>query len=223
MHVLFIATIAMAVLTLFVVHRLALPPLAASVTGILGVWSSFPSSLRWLLVSDAIIRTCEGMAEVFLVIYATTIIGISVPRYGLLIAIQAATSMLVYLPAAKIADRFGRKPFVIATFAMFALYPLSVALASSFATAVLAFMVGGLREIGEPSRKALIVDYAHESMRARTVGLYYLIRSVAIAPAAIAGGLLWERSPSLPLITAGAIGLVGTIVFALTVEEQHAG
>ena len=44
-----------------------------------------------------------------------------------------------------------------------------------------AFVIGGLREIGEPSRKALIVDLAEPTMRARTVGLYYLIRSVAIA------------------------------------------
>lgn len=222
MHVLFLITIALAVVTLFVVHRVDLPAIAANAAGILGIWSAFPRQLRWLLVSDVIIRTCEGMAEVFLVIYATKIIGLTAPQFGVLIAIQAATSMLVYIPAARIADRIGRKPFVIATFAMFALFPVSVAFATGFATAVVAYVIGGLREIGEPSRKALIIDYAHESMRARTVGLYYLIRSVAIAPAAIAGGLLWERHPSLPLLLAGAIGVIGTIVFAVTVKENEA-
>jgi MFS family permease len=220
MHVLFLATIAMAVVTLLVVHRIDLPRLAAGVSGIAGVWSAFPASLRWLLVSDVFIRTCEGMAEVFLVIYATRVIGVTAPQFGVLVAIQAATSMAVYIPAARNADRFGRKPFVIATFAMFALFPVSVAFSRSFAMAIVAYVIGGLREIGEPSRKALIVDYAHESMRARTVGLYYLIRSCAIAPAAIIGGLLWERSAMLPLLTAGVIGAAGTIVFAMTVRDQ---
>lgn len=82
---------------------------------------------------------------------------------------------------------------------------------------------GGLREIGEPARKALIVDLAEPHLRARSVGLYYLVRSLAVAPAAFVGGLLWQRSPMLPFLAAGAVGLVGTAVFAVTVDEQHAG
>ena len=84
-------------------------------------------------------------------------------------------------------------------------------------------MVGGLREIGEPARKALIVDLAEPQMRARAVGLYYLCRSVAIAPAAFVGGLLWRVSPGVPFVVASAIGVVGVLVFALTLEERHAG
>jgi hypothetical protein len=68
----------------------------------------------------------------------------------------------------------------------------------------------------------MIVDFAQENLRARTVGLYYLVRSLTITPAAAFGGLLWKLSPQLPFITAGIIGLVGTIVFVLTVEERYA-
>ena len=222
MRILFIIAIGVALVTLFAVRRIDLPRIASAPTRIGGVWAAMPPQLRWLLASDIFIRTCEGMAEVFLVIYVTSVIGLSTPQFGILVSVQAVTSMLVYLPAAKIADRIGRKPFVIATFLCFAAFPLAVAYATTFATAVLAFAIGGLREIGEPSRKALIVDFAHPMLRGRTVGLYYLIRSAAIAPAAIVGGILWERQPSLPLITAFVIGLAGTVVFAATVDEQHA-
>jgi len=51
-------------------------------------------------------------------------------------------------------------------------------------------------------------------LRARTVGLYYLIRSVAIAPAAFIGGLLWEVRPAVPFFAALVVGLFGTILFA---------
>ena len=88
---------------------------------------------------------------------------------------------------------------------------------------VLAFVIGGLREIGEPARKAMIVDFAKESVRARSVGLYYLVRSLSITPAAVIGGLLWKIKPEVPFITAGIIGVIGTVVFAVTVEERYAG
>jgi predicted MFS family arabinose efflux permease len=117
----------------------------------------------------------------------------------------------------------GRKPFVIATFVAFASFPLTVIAASSLAGLVAAFVVGGLREIGEPARKALILDLVRPDIRARGVGLYYLLRSLAITPAATVGGLLWQMSPTFPFLMAGAIGLVGVVLFTLTVDEQHAG
>src|SRR4029078_10698091 len=102
------------------------------------------------------------------------------------------TSILVYIPAGKIEDRIGRKPFVIATFLSFALFPLALIFAANLPLLVIAFVVGGLREIGEPSRKAMIVDFAEEGVRARSVGLYYLVRSLSITPAALVGCVFWE-------------------------------
>lgn len=183
------------------------------------VWRSFPSSLRWLLLSDVFIRTCDGLVDVFLVIYAINVIRISAPRFGLLIAIQALTTIAVQVPAAHFAERAGKKPFVTATFVAFALFPIGVVLAKTFGWLVCAFVLGGLRELGEPARKALIVDFAAPSLRGRVVGLYYFCRSVAIAPAAFVGGLLWRVSPALPFYVAGLIGLGGVIAFVTTVEE----
>ena len=223
MRMLFGATIVLGIATIVVLRAVRIARIEGEPTDIRGVWRLFPSPLRWLLFSDVFIRTCDALVDIFLVIYATTIVGISAPRYGVLVAVQTATTILVSIPAAKIADRFGRKPFVIATFMAFSLFPLAVVTAHGFPGLVLAFVIGGLREIGEPSRKALIVDFAQPALRARTVGLYYLIRSVAIAPAAFVGGLLWEQRPSLPFLGAVLVGAVGTVLFTLTVREEHAG
>jgi len=218
-----IFTLALAVITLATVRRvdIAIVP-DETPTNVLAVWSSLPTPLRRLLASDILIRTCEGLVDVFLVLYAINVIGVSAPSYGVLIAVQAVTSIVSYLPAARMADRVGRKPFVIATFVAFAAFPIAVVLATDFPTLVLAFVVGGLREIGEPARKAMIVDLVRPSLRARSVGLYYLIRSVSIAPAAFIGGVLWSMTPVLPFWTAGAIGAAGVIVFAAMVDERHA-
>ncbi len=169
-----------------------------------------------MLLADILVRTCEALVDVFLVIYALDIVGIGAPEFGVLVSIQMTTSILCYLPAAWLADRIGRRPLVIATFLAFAAFPVAVILAGSFIGLIGAFVVGGLREIGEPARKALIVDLAPPDLRARSVGLYYLIRSLSIAPAAVIGGLLWRTRPELPFLLAGIFGLLGTAAFALT-------
>ena len=215
-------TLALAVIATVIARTINIAAIQGERTNIRGVWRSFHQALKRLLISDIIIRTCEGLADFFVVLYVTDIRGVSATRYGALVAIQMVTSMVVYLPAARIADRIGRKPFVIMTFSCFALFPVAVALAPGFPWLVGAFIIGGLREIGEPSRKAMIVDFAEPHLRARTVGLYYLVRSLSITPAAAIGGLLWKITPQIPFLVAGAIGIIGTLVFAATVEEQYA-
>ena len=221
-HTGLLITLLLAMITALLVMNVNVTIKPAEATNIRGVWQSFHVVLKRLLVSDIIIRTCEGMTGVLTILYVTNILGFSVARFGTLVAIQMVTAILIYIPAGKIADRVGRKPFVIATFVSFALFPIAVMLASSFSILVLAFVVGGLREIGEPARKAMIVDFAQENMRARSVGLYYLVRSLSITPAAAIGGLLWKVAPQAPFVVAGIIGVIGTVVFAATVEEQYA-
>ncbi len=218
------ASVALALVTLAVVRRMRLDrPAAPAPADITVVWRSLPVPLRRLLVSDICIRTCDAMVDVFLVLYAVNVVRISAPAFGGLIGVQMATVILCSLPAAHLADRVGRKPFVIATFVAFAGFPFAVVAASSLAGLVAAFVLGGLREIGEPARKALILDLVRPDLRARGVGLYYLLRSLAIAPAATVGGLLWKVSPDIPFLMAGAIGMVGVLLFTLTVDERHAG
>ncbi len=217
-----ITTLILVIVTVPAVFAIKAPLPVGAPTRIGGVWDSFHSVLKRLLISDIIIRFCEGLAEVLIILYVTNVLGVGIARYGVLIAIQIGTAILVYIPSAKIADRTGRKPFVVATFMCFALYPLAITIASSFPGLVVAFIIGGLREIGEPSRKAMIVDFAEPHLRGRTVGLYYLSRSLAIAPAAAIGGLLWRIAPQTPFITAFIIGIAGTCVFAATVDERYA-
>ncbi len=216
-------TLGLAACAAALLFTVKLPTAARDTVRMSGVWNSFHPTLKRLLASDIVIRMCEGLADIFVVLYVTNIIGITIPEYGVLVAIQLMTAILIYVPSAKIAGRVGRKPFVIATFFCFALYPIAVILAHNFEGLVLAFLVGGLREIGEPSRKAMIVDFAEPQLRARTVGLYYLVRSLSITPASAIGGLLWRVRPEIPFVAAGVIGVAGTLLFAITVEEQHAG
>ena len=68
----------------------------------------------------------------------------------------------------------------------------------------------------------MIVGMAQPAIRARSIGLYYLVRSLAISPAAFIGCLLWNVAPAVSFVMAGGFGLIGAVVFVVTVDEQYA-
>jgi len=175
-------------------------------------------ALRRLLVADCLIRLCEGLPEVFLVVWALEVARISPARFGILTAILMATAIASYVPAALLAERAEKKAFVVLTYAFFTLFPLAVVLSHSYAALAAAYVVGGLREIGEPARKALIVDLARGDPGA-TVGLYYSIRGFAVAGAAALGGALWMVRPSLTFLVAAGLGAAGTLWAALSLPS----
>jgi len=221
-HIGLVVTLVIAGMTALLIRFINIAHDSHQAVNIFGVWNSFQRGLKRLLVSDIFIRTCEGMTDVLVILYVTNVLHLSVARFGTLLAILFATTLVIYVPAAKAADRVGRRPFIIATFCAFALYPLAVIAARDFPGLVIAFIIGGLREIGEPARKAMIVDFARPRLRARSVGLYYLLRSLAITPAAAIGGLLWKVSPQTPFVIAGGFGIAGTFIFIATVRERFA-
>src|SRR5207244_1630402 len=146
------------------------------------VFNAIPASLRRLLIGDILARIAEGLVEVLVIIYLTSRLGVTARFYGILVAIEMVTATLVYLPSASMAARWGRKPFVVLTFCFFAFFPLAVMRARNSWQLAAAFVIAGLREIGEPSRKSMITGFSPQPLRARVVGLYYLIRQLTIAP-----------------------------------------
>jgi len=185
------------------------------------ILTGMPPSLRRLLAADCLVRIGEGVATSFIVLFVLQVRHVSAAEYGLLYAVQQAVSIVLYLPGGRIADRTGRGPLVAVTFVFFAVFPLAVRLATGFPALVAAFCLGGLKEIGEPARKSLIVDLASEARRARTVGVYYGIRNLVVVPAGLAGGVLWQRAPTLPLEVAFAVGTIGTMAFLLTAVRDN--
>ena len=172
--------------------------------------SRLPPVLRRLVAADILVRLCEGLPDVFLVVWVIEVRGFSAARFGVLTAILTAASIASYFPAAILAERAARKRFIVLTYAFFTLFPLAVFAARSFAALAAAFAIGGLREIGEPARKAFIVDCAPDHARGRTVGQYYTIRGFSVAGAAAIGGLLWTIAPRWTFLAAAALGAAGT-------------
>ena len=175
----------------------------------------FNPALRSLLASDILIRFAEQIPYAFVVIWAVENNRLTPLQFGLLTTIEMATAMLVYIPVAWMADRYGKKRFVLITFVFFTLFPLVLLVSHTFPMFVLAFIVRGLKEFGEPTRKALIMDLAPEEAKARTFGAYYLLRDILVSIAALSSAWLWNRSPATNFLVAAGFGVAGTLLFAL--------
>ena len=179
-------------------------------------------SLKRLLVSDILVRFCEQIPYAFVVIWSMKTIAnpVSAIQFGLLTGIEMIVAMVVYIPVAYFADKSTKKPFVVTTFIFFTFFPLILLFCQSFPLLVIAFILRGLKEFGEPTRKALIMDLAPEDRKAGMFGLYYLIRDVVVSFAAFGGAFLWMLGPTANFLTAFSFGVIGTAVFAVWGNDQ---
>jgi predicted MFS family arabinose efflux permease len=188
------------------------------------VFRSFHPTLRRLLVAEVFTRWCDWLVREFVVVYVLLTLGESDAFYGMVLApTQHLVALATYLPVGGMTRRFGLEPFVGVTFLFFAAFPLVLAWSPGGWWLTIAFAVYGLREIGEPARKALITSLMPEEIRARGVGLYWGLRSFAISSAPLVGAALWIAfGPRVLLHVACAMGCVGAGLYYANCRSDSA-
>jgi MFS family permease len=192
---------------------LGLEPGARRRASFFDVVRSFSPTLRELLVSDILIRFCERVPFAFVILWAMNRGGLDAAQYSYLVAIEMLTALVCYIPVAHLADKHGRRPFVLATFVFFTLFPVTLLWARNFSGLAMAFAVRGMKEFGEPARKALIMGEAAAELRSRTYGAYYLIRDCVVTSGSFLGAWLWSISPQANFVGAALCGALGTLWF----------
>jgi MFS family permease len=191
---------------------------------------TMPPDLKRLLTAEIFIRWGDWFARDFAVLYVVSLLTTewgwtdqaASATAGWLLAIMGVTALVTYVPIAKWVDRSpSPKPFIGTTFLLFSLFPICLVLlpkaCAYFGVPVLAglavtYAINGLRELGEPARKALISMGFPPEIRARAIGLYWGVRSFAFCLAPLVAAMLWARlGPDATFLIGGGIGLLGTI------------
>ena len=181
----------------------------------------FDAPMRWLLVSDILVRFCERIPFAWVVIFAMDYAGASGEQVGLFTTIEVLVATLCIIPSSHFADKQQREPFVVTTFVMFTLFPIILLFSRSFHALMIAFFIRGLKEFGDTSRKALIVSYSEPERRGQMIGAYYLIRDSIVSVGAILGAYLWSRSPAANFLGAAAFGIAGTILYLRATRHER--
>jgi predicted MFS family arabinose efflux permease len=175
----------------------------------------FRPELRHLLLSDILVRFCERIPFAWVVIYAMSRPGIGGVQFGYLTSIETATALVCFIPVAYLSDRYGREFFVVATFIFFTLFPFFLIHAKTIPWLVAAFVIRGLKEFGEPARKALIIKYSSGANQGQVVGAYYLARDLIVTPGALVGAWLWTAGPDFNFWGAFLFGVAGTLYYSV--------
>jgi len=219
-----VISIALSGAAIFVQRQIRDEPKEETTGERLTFWQSlheFNSPMRRLLLSDILIRFCERIPYAWVVIFAMDYIGVNAKQVGVLITVEMLAATLCIIPASHYADRYGREPFVIVTFIMFTLFPISLLVSRSFSALVIAFMIRGFKEFGDTSRKALIIGYSESERRAQMIGAYYLVRDLIVSSGAILGAYLWKLGPRVNFLGAAALGMAGTIFYVKTIRDSR--
>lgn len=164
-------------------------------------------------------------SDVFLILRAeqTGIPAVMIPVVYLLFNLVYSLSAI---PAGMAADRFGRKRVILMGFILFAVLYYGFAVASDTKTIWILFGFYGLfMGLTEGIQKAFLATIIPQDFKATAFGVYNTVIGLAMFPASLVGGWLWDNiSPSATFyfgaITAG-ISAILFIVFIASIKRYN--
>jgi MFS family permease len=125
-------------------------------------------------------------------------------------------SMSVAPPAGMISDTIGRSKLLSAGYLVYGLVYFGFAVMDAGLTSWTGwglFAAYGLYAgMTEGVEKALVSDLAPQYLRASAIGLHATIAGLALLPASIIAGLLWEHlGPAAPFYFGGSLALLASV------------
>jgi MFS family permease len=211
------AGLAVLVLLFFVRERKKASPGAQQLPR-LGL-AGFDSRFKLFLVVMAVFTL--GNSSDFFVILRAQDLGSSVLYVTLMLVLFNITYALIALPAGVLSDRLGRRRVIILGWFIYALVYLGFALASELWQVWLLFAGYGLYYgIVEGVARAFVADLVPKERRGTAYGLYQGVVGVALLPASLIAGWLWQSvSPAAPFYFGAGLAFVAMLGIMALVRE----
>jgi MFS family permease len=169
----------------------------------------------WVFVAANLIFALGNSSDAFLAL-RTQNLGVAVRDLLLMILAFNATNALISFPAGALSDRLGRKAPIAFAWLIYGVAYLGFALATSAGlAAALWILYGAYYGINDAVGKALVSDVAPANLRGTSFGVLNFAIAIAVLPASLVAGLLWDGiSPSAPFVFGGACALGAVAVLA---------
>ena len=182
-------------------------------------------SRTWILLLMVTIVTASAWSMVSPIIMIYLQEKLAAGIYELALAYLPAALVGALLPSrlGVMADRFGRKPMMVAS--------MAVAAVGSFVIPALNSLVAlsalwGLQALsfaaGDPAEKALVSDITGSDQRGRAYGIYLMAAGIGATVGPLLGGWLYKNiAPEVPFYINGVILTFSLVILGVFLKETH--
>jgi len=174
-------------------------------------------------VAIATIFSLGNSSDVFLILRATDI-GISVTTVPLLYLSFNLVYSLTSMPAGILSDIAGRRRVIITGFLLFAFIYMGFALSSEVWHIWALFLLYGVfMGLTEGIQRAYLGSIIPEGLMATGYGIYSTLTGLALLPASIIGGYLWDRfGPQATFYYGSLTAFTSTVLLLIMMMVERA-
>jgi len=174
----------------------------------------------WTFLASVLLFTLGNSTDAFLILRANQL-GVPVSLIPILWAALHVVKSAASVPGGSLSDRFGRKPLILAGWAVYAAVYVGFGRATETWHAWALFLAyGTFFGLTEGTQAALIADLVGQARRGTAYGWYYLAVGIGALPASVLFGLVWDRvSPRAAFDLGAGLALAAAVVL-LAVRPQ---
>lgn len=178
--------------------------------------SSFDGPFRLYLVVIGIF-SLGNFADAFLVLQAENL-GVSKALIPIIYLSFNVVYAISSTPMGAIADRIGLKRMIILSFVFYAVVYAGVGFSSSPLHIWVLFPAYGIyKGMSEGTQKAYLATLAPAQQKATAFGVYDTVSGVALLPASIVAGYLWDHSgPEATFLYGSLMALIAAVIFTFS-------
>lgn len=188
---------------------------AAAVKQAVFSWHGLDRRLRYFIIVTFLFNLGNSSNQFLLVRAGTS--GFSPEQVILLYLLMNLTYFAISYPAGVVSDTIGRRGVLVAGYALYGLVYLGFGFASLTWHFITLFAVYGLYTgLTDGIEKALLADIAPVDQRATVYGLHAMTVGIALLPASLIAGFLWDAfGAAAPFWFGGGTGLLAAAAFWL--------
>jgi MFS family permease len=167
------------------------------------------------------IFTLGNSSNAFLLLRAGNV-GFDASTVILLYFLYTMVSSLLAIPFGRWSDRIGRKKILVAGYAVFSLTYGLFASAANKPMIIAAFAIYGFfTAMTAGVERAFIAEISPKELKGTMLGLHSTIVGIALLPASIIAGFLWNAmGPIVPFAMGSALSLIAALILAFGLKTE---
>jgi MFS family permease len=180
----------------------------------------FPARYVWVC-AVGVVFTLARFSEAFLVLRARQS-GLSLVWVPLVMAVMALFSSLSAYPAGKFSDRVPRAAMLAASLAVLIAADLLLAFAQGVGSLMSGVALWGLHMgLSQGVLAAMVADVTPPDLRGTAFGVFNLVCGIALLPASVLAGYLWQSLGAAATFEAGALFAAGALLLSGIAAWRH--